>query len=91
MLLARGLRQQGQAVRQNLQKELVNRAEKIQALEQELEVAKKQAKEDENARKTSKAQIKKMLRTSMSSVGRKATSAGKSSQMLRRWRMSTRI
>jgi hypothetical protein len=46
MLLARGLRQQGQAVRQNLQKELVNRAEKIQALEQELEVAKKQAKED---------------------------------------------
>lgn len=60
MLLARGLRQQGQAICQNLKRELANRAKKIRALEQELEVAKKQAEEVETARKASEEQIKKM-------------------------------
>ena len=60
MLLARGLRQQGHAIRQNLEKEMANRANRIHALEQELEAAKKVAEENESACKAAEEQIAKM-------------------------------
>lgn len=60
MLLAQGLQQQGQAYRQGLEKELAHRDDKIRALEQELETAKKQAEEAETARKISEVQVEKM-------------------------------
>ena len=54
MLLARGLKQQGQTYRLGLQRELANKDDLIRALERELETAKKQAEEAEAARKTTK-------------------------------------
>ena len=60
MLLARGLQYKGQAFCQGLEKDLVAKDEQIWALKQELEVAKKLAKENEDTHKTTEEQIKKM-------------------------------
>ena len=60
MLQARGLRQRGRAFRYGLEKELATKDDKIWALEQELEAAKKLAKENENARRAVEEQIAKM-------------------------------
>ena len=60
MLLAQGLQQQGLAFHQGLERELATKVDKLWALEQELEAAKKLAKENKAARKTTKEQIAKM-------------------------------
>ena len=60
MLLARGLQHQGQAFHQGLEKDLVAKDERIRALEQELEAAKKLAEENEATRKTAEEQIEEM-------------------------------
>lgn len=60
MLLARGLQHQGQAFCQGLEKDLAAKEAWIWALEQELDAARKLAKENDAAHKTDEEQIKKM-------------------------------